>query len=300
MQHARAQDTFSKAYTELNQNIKKALAKSKNSNLKDRFCSLGIFHNCYAYLSLDASIKNKYVILVELQRFKSSNEDDLKDINVFEEYGAALNPLESAFDLCRVEYENNCGDTFQDLLNREGVPNGLPKGYCFHDIIRGLQEGGRIPDKESIPFIVHLSLYCFDMPPQDFKNLSKFQSIEQLEVKVFGEFPPSFEPISKLYKLRHLSIGHCPVSDLAPLARLKNLNYIEFDACGCLSDITPLAEITSLETVFFFDSKVSDHSPLLSLENLALFSTTDTNESAQAVHQKVQARRDAHEMQSLS
>lgn len=296
MQHASAVDAFSTAYEEFNRNfsIKKALAEIKNSNIKDKFCSLGFFHNCYChYLSLDASIKNQYVIFTELQRFKRSNEDALKDIKIFNEYDAALRPLEKAFDLCLLEYEKKSGDTFQSLLNREGVPNGLPEGYCFHDIVRGLRKNGRVPDKKSIPFIVHLSLICFDMRPEHFKNLSKFQSIEQLEVKVFGEFIPSFEPISQLRKLRHLSIGHCPVNDLAPLARLKNLNYIEFDACHCLSDISPLAEITSLETVFFFDSEVSDCSSLLSLENLTLFSATDKNESAQAVHQKVQARREA-------
>jgi len=294
MQHAKAAGVFSTAYEEFNRNIKKALAEIKNSNIKDKFCSLGRPHNCYGhYLSLDANIKNQYVILTELRRFKRSYEDALKDIKIFEEYDAALKPLEKAFDLCLLEYEKNSGDTFQHLLNREGVPNGLPKGYCFHDIVRELQENERVPEKESIPFIVHLSLYCFDMPPENFKNLSKLQSIEQLEVKVFGAFVPSFEPISELYKLRYLSIGHCPVSDLAPLARLKYLNYIEFDACHRLSDISPLAEITGLKTVFFFDSDVSDCSSLLSLESLTGFSATNKNESTQAVHRMVQARREA-------
>lgn len=296
MQYAKASDAFSAAYSELteNSNIKKVLAENKNSNLKDQFSSLELFHNCYGHgLSLDASIKNQYVIFTELQRFESSNEDALKEVRIFEEYSAALRAIEKAFDLCLLEYAKNSGDTFQNLLEREGVPNGLPKGYCFHDIVRGLQAHEYVPDNASIPFIVHLSLYCFDMPPEYFESLSKFQSIERLEVKTFGEFVPSFEPISKLHALRHLSIGRCQASNLAPLARLKNLNHIEFDACNYLSDISPLGEIASLETVFFFDSKVSNHSPLLKLKNLTLFSPTDENESAQAVHQKIKARREA-------
>lgn len=297
MQYARVVHEFSTAYEELNENIKKVLAEIENTNIKKQFSSLGLFHRCHGYLSLDASIKNLYVILTELQNFKHKNEDALKDIKIFEEYDAALRPLEKAFDLCLLEYEKNSGHTFQHLLNREGVPNGLPKGYCFHDIVRGLRENGCVPDKEAIPFIVHLSIYCHDMPPEYFKVLSKLQSIELLEVKVFGEFIPSLEPISQLHKLRHLSIGHCSVSDLAPLARLKNLNYIEFDACRYLSDISPLAEITSLETVFFFDSEISDCSSLLRLENLVLFSATNENESTQAVHQKAQVRREALGMQ---
>ena len=303
MQHVSGSDAFSKAYVKLkeNSNIKNALAETKNSNIKDKFCSLELFHNSYGNgLSSGASIKNQYVIFTELQRFRSSNAGALKDVRIFEEYSDALSALEKAFDLCLSEYEKNSGDKFQNLLNREGVPNGLPKGYCFHDIVRGLQAHGYIPDNESIPFIVHLSLYCFDMPSEYFESLSKFQSIEQLEIKTFGEFGPSFEPISKLHKLRHLSIGRCPVSDLTPLARLKSLNHIEFDVCNRLSDISFLAEIKSLKSVLIFESNVSDYSPLLSLENLVVFRATDKagfpardkNESAQAVHQNIQARSD--------
>lgn len=304
MQHVSGSDAFSKAYVKFkeNSNIKNALAEIKNKNIKDKFCSLELFHNSYGHgLSSDASIKNQYVIFTELQRFKSLTTGVLKDVRIFEEYSDALGAIEKAFDLCLLEYEKNSGDTFQNLLNREGVPNGLPKGYCFHDIVRGLQAHEYIPDNDSIPFVVHLSLYCFDMPPEYFKNLSKFKSIERLEIKNFGEFIPSFESISKLHKLRHLIIGHCPISDLAPLARLKSLNHIEFDVCSGLSDISFLAEIKSLKSVLIFESNVSDYSPLLSLENLVAFRATDKagfsardkNKSAQAVHQSVQARSDA-------
>lgn len=304
MQHVSGRDVFSKACVKLkeNSNIKNALAEIKNSNIKDKFCSLELFHNFYGHgLSSDASIKNQYVILTELQRFKSSNAGALKDVRIFEVYSDALRAIEKAFDLCLSEYEKNSGDTFQNLLNREGVPNGLPKGYCFHDIVRGLQAHEYVPDNVSIPFIVHLSLHCFDMPPEYFESLSKFKSIERLEIKTFGELEPSFEPISKLHKLRHLSIGHCPASDLTPLVRLKSLNHIEFDVCSRLSDISPLAEIKSLKSVLIFESNVSDYSPLLSLENLVAFGATDKagfsardkNESAQAVHHYVQARNDA-------
>ena len=163
MQYARVVDEFSTAYEELKENIKKVLAEIENTNIKKQFSSLGLFHRCHGYLSLDASIKNLYVILTELQNFKHKNEDALKDIKIFEEYDAALRPLEKAFDLCLLEYEKNSGHTFQHLLNREGVPNGLPKGYCFHDIVRGLRENGCVPDKEAIPFIVHLSIYCLSL-----------------------------------------------------------------------------------------------------------------------------------------
>ena len=296
IQYFKASQEFVGAYTDLIENgrVKEVLSDIKNSDINEQLSRLTLFHLVSnAHLSLAASIKNQYVILTELQRFKVSNKDALKDIGIFEDFNEAFSILEKKFDSCLAKYEKASGNKFRDLLDSEGVPNGLPEGFCFHDIVRGLQEHGRIPNSACIPFIVHLCIHCFDMGSESFNKLSELQSIEVLEVKIFGEFIPSFEPVSKLQKLSHLSIGHCQASDLEPLIRLRNLKYIEFDRCNNLSDISPLAEISSLETVFFIDSKVSDYSPLADLENLILFSASDESDSAQAVHQNVAARRKA-------
>jgi len=95
-------------------------------------------------------------------------------------------------------------------------------------------------------------------------------------------------------------VGHCQIADLEPLSALENLKSIEFDQCNHISNISPLAEISSLDTVFFFDTDVSDCSPLLKLEKLVLFSAAKNNEGSRRVQQMVEARREALGMKLAS
>jgi len=111
------------------------------SNIQKKLRNVCNFFQSHAtYLSLDASIKNQYAIFTELQRFERLNEAALKNEGGFDEYNGALRDLERAFHVCLIEYEKHSVHTFQDLLTKEGVPNGLPGDYSFYDIVRSLQE----------------------------------------------------------------------------------------------------------------------------------------------------------------
>jgi len=74
-------------------------------------------------------------------------------------------------------------------------------------------------------------------------------------------------PLAKLKNLKDLSLGRTRVSDLSPLAKLKSLEELHLHDTH-VSDLSPLTELKNLESLALSDTQVSDLSPLAELTNL--------------------------------
>ena len=59
------------------------------------------------------------------------------------------------------------------------------------------------------------------------------------------------------------------VSDVSPLAQLKNLKYLDLQRT-LVSDVTPLAGLKNLEKLWLHDTLVGDVTPLAELKSLQL------------------------------
>ncbi len=56
-------------------------------------------------------------------------------------------------------------------------------------------------------------------------------------------------PLERSTGLRRLYLSWTRISDLAPLAGLRNLAALELDGCKSVSDLSPLASVTSLRSL---------------------------------------------------
>ncbi|PHS04973.1 MAG: hypothetical protein COA78_15865 [Blastopirellula sp.] len=74
-------------------------------------------------------------------------------------------------------------------------------------------------------------------------------------------------PLSKLKRLRFLTLSNTQVTDISPLSNLTNLESLELSDTN-VSDITPISNLKKLIKLNIYSSKVSDISPLSNLTNL--------------------------------
>ena len=75
-----------------------------------------------------------------------------------------------------------------------------------------------------------------------------------------------------------ISLYGTQVSDLTPLAGLKNLRGLDLNETK-VSDLSPLAGLKNLESLYLTQTKVSDLSPLAGLKNLKRFKLNQTEVS---------------------
>ena len=91
------------------------------------------------------------------------------------------------------------------------------------------------------------------------------------ELNANGKGIISLEGIQHLQNLRNLIIGNNingnHISDISPLSNLTNLNSLEFQY-NQVTDISPLSNLTNLEKVVLYSNQVSDISVLSNLINL--------------------------------
>ena len=76
-------------------------------------------------------------------------------------------------------------------------------------------------------------------------------------------------------RTRWVNLGNTQVSDLSPLAELKNLEVLGFQYTQ-VSDLSPLTEFNSLKNLSLYNTQVSDLSPLAELRNLELLGFANT------------------------
>ena len=98
----------------------------------------------------------------------------------------------------------------------------------------------------------------------------------QLNMKVFKEIDAQIEaaePVNRSLNLRGVQI-----SDITPLANLTSLRRLDLTNTQ-ISDVMPLANLTSLVSLDLTDTQVSDVTPLANLASLLLLDLTDTQVS---------------------
>ena len=83
---------------------------------------------------------------------------------------------------------------------------------------------------------------------------------------------------SRRNQIRNLSLGMIKVSDLTPLARLTSLRHLSLSGTQ-VSDLTPLARLTSLRFLSLSGTQVSDPTPLAHLTLLQVLSLSGTQVS---------------------
>lgn len=78
----------------------------------------------------------------------------------------------------------------------------------------------------------------------------------------------SFKGIEHLTNLTRLYVHYnSTLQDLTPLAKAKNLEYLEL-SCRALEDISPLANLPNLTTLYLEDTLVEDITPLANITTL--------------------------------
>ena len=86
----------------------------------------------------------------------------------------------------------------------------------------------------------------------------------------------------------HVDLRESLVSDLSPLAELKNLAALIINDTP-VSDLTPLAEVKNLTELWLNDTQVSDLTPLTKLKNLYGLHLHNTQVSEEQVQELQQA-----------
>jgi len=132
----------------------------------------------------------------------------------------------------------------------------------------------------------------------DLSPLSKLINLENLNVT--GRNIRSLLPIKDLIKLKKLVVSCGEINDLNPLTNLAKLEDLEITASSSsivnldvisklknlkhlklfipsISDINPLRQNLSLESLFISDTKVSDLEPISNLVNLRVLLISNTN-----------------------
>jgi internalin A len=90
--------------------------------------------------------------------------------------------------------------------------------------------------------------------------------LQELHLSTRNYYPiVSIEAVRGYTQLRKLSLEHCKLSDLGPLAgcvHLEELSTSGYDEVGNISDLTPLGGCAKLKKLWIAGSRVSDLAPL--------------------------------------
>ncbi|MYB65293.1 hypothetical protein F4X73_11440 [Candidatus Poribacteria bacterium] len=118
-------------------------------------------------------------------------------------------------------------------------------------------------------------LYIYDNPLSDISALANLQKLESLE---FHEHIPDISPLSALTKLKSLSFS-VPPPEIDSLATMTSLTSLEFYD-STISDISPLTGLTELRELKLYRNKIEDITPLsgmTKLEKLELYKNNITD-----------------------
>ncbi|MDZ4751415.1 MAG: leucine-rich repeat domain-containing protein, partial [Flavobacteriales bacterium] len=98
-------------------------------------------------------------------------------------------------------------------------------------------------------------------------DLAPLVNLQKLK---FGGYFPDYWPIQSLdfaKNIRYLRMSFCIISDVSPLKELNSLQSLNFGR-NQVSDLSPLKELKSLQSLDFSGNQVSDLSPLKELNSL--------------------------------
>jgi len=129
-------------------------------------------------------------------------------------------------------------------------------------------------DQDSSGFVVEPTYPWADVSRE--LDLAPFAKLTCLETADFSNLPVSdLTPLAGLKNLKRIYLDSTRVSNLGPLARLTNLEEISFNNTP-VRDVSPLANLTRLRRLVANQSLVSDLAPLAKLTRLQSLSLCDT------------------------
>ncbi|HAN22017.1 MAG: hypothetical protein A2Y15_01190 [Clostridiales bacterium GWF2_36_10] len=94
-----------------------------------------------------------------------------------------------------------------------------------------------------------------------------------VEFKGFDDYlnyaaPGSLDDLKYCPNIQELQLNLTDVDDLSPLAYCKKLEYLVIVGLTPATDISVLSQLPNIETLFIYNMKISDTTPLKSLKNL--------------------------------
>ena len=104
----------------------------------------------------------------------------------------------------------------------------------------------------------------------DLTPISGLTQLESLSIGGIGNHISDLSPIANLTNIKHLDLGGNPISDLSPIANFTQLENISFDDSVPLTDISVLADMEQLRTVFMWGPQFRNMSPLVNLPNIEI------------------------------
>jgi hypothetical protein len=103
----------------------------------------------------------------------------------------------------------------------------------------------------------------------DLTPLTRTGSLREIHMPPTTTNENLLQVLTHLPLLDNLVLRYCPlVTDLSPVAGLKNLNHLVINSAPSLVDITPLAELTQLRVLELKNTGVQDLNALAGLSNL--------------------------------
>jgi len=147
------------------------------------------------------------------------------------------------------------------LISTDEDAYGLSKMTCLTSL--KFSNGAQNPDISCLSNLINLThLYIFDSIDNisDYSVLSKLTKLEQLEL--MGRTINDISFLSELKNLKELKIQSWYLSDVSPLTELDNL--VSLTLCSPnsfsneLTNISPLAQLTSLEYLSLYRNEISD------------------------------------------
>jgi len=112
-------------------------------------------------------------------------------------------------------------------------------------------------------------------PLTDLKVFAGLTQLKRLDVR-FAMKVTDLSPLASLKNLEHLSIWSTSVSDLSPLKNLDKLKTINARMTK-ITDLKPIANMKSLEGIDLLKTEVSDISPLAKVPNIKDILVCTTN-----------------------
>ena len=190
-----------------------------------------------------------------------------------------ITPLKNLTELTELSIYNNPLSDISPLANLKNLNNLYLSKNKIIDIspLAGLTQLRRlyisdnlISDLTPLSGLIHLNtLYIYNNPLSDISPLVNLQELESLE---FHEPIPDISPLSALTKLKSLKFL-VPPPEIESLSTMVSLNTLEFYDSN-ITDISPLEGLTELRELKLYRNRIEDITPLngmTKLEKLELY-----------------------------
>ena len=233
----------------------------------------------------------------------------LTELSIGQNWIHDITPLKNLTELTKVSIYSNPLSDISPLANLKHLNSLYLSNNKIIDIspLAGLTQLRRldidnnlISDLAPLSGLIHLNtLYFYNNPLSDISPLVNLQELGSLE---FREPIPDISPLSALTKLKSLKFL-VPPPEIESLATMVSLNTLEFYDSN-ITDISPLEGLTELRELKLYQNKIEDITPLngmIKLEKLELYKNNITDISPLAgMTELTELRLDGNNIKDIS